>query len=276
LIALARPTAAVGPMLGRPAGPARTTPGRLARPPVPPIRLPTRRPADRARPVHPIATAARQDGRVGRLVVIEGLDGAGKRTLADALVAALRHAGASVAQVAFPRYDTDIHAELVRDALHGRLGDLSESVHGMAVLYALDRRAAKDELHALMAAHDVVLADRYVASNAAYGAARRHENADGPFVGWVRALEIDRFGLPTPHAQLLLRVPVDLAAERTDRRADADAARAKDRFESDAGLQARCAALYDQLAAAHWLSPWHVVDGTVTVDAAVLAKTLLR
>jgi dTMP kinase len=213
---------------------------------------------------------------VGRLVVIEGLDGAGKRTLADALVAALRADGASVAGLAFPRYDVDVHAELVRDALHGRLGDLGDSVHGMAVLFALDRRAAQAEMTDLLAEHDVLLADRYVASNAAYGAARLHQGADGEFVEWVRQLEIERFGMLVPHAHLLLRVPVDVAASRAEHRERTQADRARDAFESDGGLQARCARVYDELAAANWLSPWHVLDGTSTQDAAVLAKTLLR
>jgi dTMP kinase len=61
---------------------------------------------------------------VGSLVVIEGLDGAGKRTFADALSGALAQAGATVGQLAFPRYGVDVHADLVRDALHGDLGDL--------------------------------------------------------------------------------------------------------------------------------------------------------
>jgi dTMP kinase len=213
---------------------------------------------------------------VGRLVVIEGLDGAGKRTLADALVAALRAAGASVARMAFPRYDTDVHADLVRDALHGRLGGLGDSVHGMAVLYALDRWDARDELRGLLAGHDVVLADRYVASNAAYGAARLHQDATGEFVEWVRALEMDRFGLPVPHAHLLLRVPVGVAADRAERRERTDADRTRDRFEADAGLQARCALVYDGLADEGWLAPWHVLDGTTAQDMAVLVKTLSR
>jgi dTMP kinase len=34
--------------------------------------------------------------------------------------------------------------------------------------------------------------------------------------------------------------------------------------------------LYDELAARDWLAPWHVVDGTLPQDMAVLAKTLLR
>jgi dTMP kinase len=148
---------------------------------------------------------------VGRLIVIEGLDGAGKRTLTDRLTAALTAQGARVARLAFPRYDADVHAELVRDALYGRLGDLSDSVHGMALLFALDRRAAVPELRAALREHDVLLVDRYVASNAAYGAARLHQDAGGGFVDWVRALEIDRFGLPVPDRQLLLAVPPAVA-----------------------------------------------------------------
>ncbi|MGH3780280.1 MAG: dTMP kinase [Pseudonocardiaceae bacterium] len=201
---------------------------------------------------------------MGRLVVIEGLDGAGKRTLADGLVAALVARGASVARMAFPRYDLDVHAELARDALYGRLGDLAGSVHGMAVLFALDRRDAAEQLRALRRGHDVVLLDRYVASNAAYGAARLCEDAQGPFVEWLRGLEVDRFGVPVPDLQLLLRVPISVAAARADHRAEGDSARAKDLYETDRGLQARCAAVYDGLAASGWLAPWSVLDGATT------------
>jgi dTMP kinase len=56
-------------------------------------------------------------------------------------------------------------------------------------------------------------------------------------------------------------VPVTVAGARADGRAEADSARAKDLYETDAGLQARCAAVYDGLAAAGWLAPWSVIDG---------------
>ncbi len=207
---------------------------------------------------------------MGRLVVIEGLDGAGKSTLADALAAALP---GRVARLAFPRYEQDVHAALVRDALHGRMGDLFDSVHGMSVLFALDRRDAAPALRALLAEHDTVLVDRYVASAAAYGAARRREDAAGEFVEWVRELEIDRFGIPVPDHQLYLRVPQTVAAQRAEHR-ERTAARHRDGFETDAGLQARTGAVYAGLAAASWLSPWTVVDGTRTPDAAALAARL--
>lgn len=194
-------------------------------------------------------------------MVVEGLDGSGKRTLTAALTAALQGRGARVASLAFPRYGDSVEADLVADALQGRAGDLGASVHGMAALFALDRAGAVEELTVLLAGHDVVLADRYTASNAAFGAARLHEDADGEFVEWVRGLEFDRLGLPVPALQLLLRVPVELAASRARQRAAADHTRARDAFERDAGLQERTAVVYEELAARAWGSPWQVVDG---------------
>jgi len=208
---------------------------------------------------------------VGRLVVIEGLDGAGKRTLAGRLAAAV---GGRLAQFAFPRYTEDVHAELVRDALYGRMGDLAASVHAMAVLFALDRRAAAPALLAALAEHDVVLVDRYVASNAAYGAARLHEDAAGAFVPWVHALEIERFGIPLPDHQLYLAVPLEVAAARAAHRERTETDRVRDAYESDDGLQERTGAVYAQLAAMGWLSPWTVLDGAPDVQA--LAARIVR
>lgn len=213
---------------------------------------------------------------MGRLVVVEGLDGAGKRTLTNALTSALHDKGATVGTLAFPRYDADIHAQLVRDALHGGLGDLADSVHGMAVLYALDRLGARDTILTGLTQHDVLLVDRYIASNAAYGAARLRQGADGEFVRWLAELEIGRFDLPVPDLHLLLRVPVDVAAERAARREAADPGRQRDRFESDSDLQVRCGIVYDQLAAKGWLAPWEVLDGASGADAGQLAVRLLE
>jgi dTMP kinase len=212
---------------------------------------------------------------VGRLVVIEGLDGAGKRTLADRLEKALLDRDAAIGRIAFPRYGRSRAADLVRDALYERAGDLSTSVYGMAALYALDRHGAFDELTAALAEHDVVLLDRYVASNAAYGAARLGQDGGGAFVEWVRRLEVERHGMPVPDVQLLLRVPNEVAAGRARQRAVEEAGRGRDVFESDAELQARVAAVYDDLAARRWLAPWRVLAGATPVDCADLAGELL-
>lgn len=212
---------------------------------------------------------------MGRLIVIEGLDGAGKATVAGRLSAALERRGAAVARLGFPRYDDDVHAELARDALYGRAGDLADSVHGMALLFALDRRAASDAVRAALAANDVLLVDRYIASNAAYGAARLHQDAAGGFVEWVRATEVDRFGVAQPDHQLLLAVPEGVAADRAAHRERTEPGRDRDAFESDGGLQRRTAAVYAQLAALSWLSPWTVLDGVGGPDVDELAGALL-
>jgi dTMP kinase len=211
---------------------------------------------------------------VGRLVAIEGLDGAGKRTLVAALAGALTARGRTVAQLAFPRYDSDVYGPLVADALHGRLGDLADSVYGMAVLFALDRRAAAGQVRAALASADVLLVDRYVASNAAYGAARLGQDAHGQFVAWVRSLELERFAIPAPDLQLLLRVPREVAAARAAARESLDAARIRDSYEADDGLQRRCGEVYDQLAAACWLSPWQVLDGVAELPLTDLVDEL--
>ncbi|MCP2333717.1 dTMP kinase [Actinoalloteichus cyanogriseus DSM 43889] len=208
------------------------------------------------------------------MIGIEGIDGAGKRTLFGKLSTALTERGLSVRGRAFPRYGVDVHADLVRDALHGDLGPVSDSPHAMGLLYALDRRDAAEGLRADLERYDVVLLDRYVASNAAYGAARLRQDADGDFVRWVHDLEISRFRLPVPDAHLLLSVTPTVAASRVTRREATEVGRERDIYESDADLQARCAALYEQLARRGWLAPWTVVDAVSTVDTNRLVDEL--
>lgn len=205
----------------------------------------------------------------GLLIVIEGVDGAGKRTLGAGLRAALESGGRSVAALSFPRYTHSVPADLAAEALHGQAGDLASSVYAMAVLFALDRAGARDEIAHLRSAYDVVICDRYVASNAAYSAARLHQDASGEVVDWVRRLEYDRLRLPAPDWQLLLNVPAELAGQRTRHREDNDAARTRDVYERDGALQRRTGQVYEQLATIVFGGPWQIVG--VDADPAALA-----
>lgn len=197
------------------------------------------------------------------LIVIEGLDGAGKRTLTQGLQTAFAAQGRTVTTLAFPRYGQSVTADLAAEALHGGHGDLAESVYAMAVLFALDRAGAKDQLAALRTRYDAVILDRYVASNAAYSAARLHQDAGGEMVAWVGELEYGRLGLPEPDHQILLAVPVELAAQRARHRESSEADRARDVYERDDGLQQRTGAVYAGLAAANWHGSWTAVGPDV-------------
>lgn len=201
------------------------------------------------------------------LIAIEGIDGAGKRTLTEGLRKAFETDGKSVAELAFPRYGRSVHADLVAEALHGRHGDLLDSVYAMAVLFALDRAEASKDIARLVKDHDVLIIDRYVASNAAYAAGRLHEQVVGEVVRWVQILEYERFRLPRPDWQVLLDVPTKLAAQRAMERAQKDIGRSRDAYEVDSELQARVGATYTTLAATNWCGRWKVVDADIDVSA---------
>ena len=206
------------------------------------------------------------------LIAIEGVDGAGKRTLAQGLTTAWQGAGKSVATLAFPRYGQSVPADMAAEALHGQHGDLASSVYAMALLFALDRAGAATQIRELCGDHDVVILDRYVASNAAYSAARLHQGADGEVVDWIHQIEYRRLQLPPPDWQVLLGVSAELAGQRARDRARQDASRSRDAYERDNELQQRTGAAYAGLAAAGWGGRWLVVDADV--DPGQLAARL--
>jgi dTMP kinase len=206
------------------------------------------------------------------LIAIEGVDGAGKRTLTQGLCTAFEAAGRSVATLAFPRYGQSVAADVAAEALHGQHGDLASSVYAMAMLFALDRAGAAAQIRELCGGHDVVILDRYVASNAAYSAARLHQDAGGEVVDWVHQIEYQRLELPAPDWQVLLGVSAELASRRARDRARQDASRSRDAYERDNELQQRTGAAYAGLAAAGWGGRWLVVDADV--DPGQLAARL--
>jgi dTMP kinase len=210
----------------------------------------------------------------GLLIAIEGVDGAGKRTLCDGLRAAFEDSHRSVAGLSFPRYHHSVAADLAAEALHGEHGDLASSVYAMAVLFALDRAGARDEIRHLRGAYDVLILDRYVASNAAYSAARLHQDATGEAVEWVRRLEFERLRMPTADWQVLLDVPAELAADRARHRENDHPERTRDVYERDDELQRRTGEVYSGLAAEGFGGPWRIAKPDV--DPAALAEFLSR
>lgn len=184
------------------------------------------------------------------LVSIEGIDGAGKNTLVNRLRTELDR---EFPVLSFPRYADSIHAQLAQEALYGRMGDMTDSAYAMATLFALDRHGVREQLAAAAAQPDILLLDRYVASNAAYSAARLGDDA---VMDWVYNLEFGKLSLPKPRLQVFLDTAVEVAADRAEQRAAADATRERDRYERDADLQANTAAAYRRLAEREWAGQW--------------------
>ncbi len=196
------------------------------------------------------------------IIAVEGIDGAGKHTLVTAVKDAI---GADT--LAFPRYEDSIHAQLAQDALHGRMGDLTDSAFAMATLFALDRREALPLLDDYLNTPErIIILDRYVASNAAYTTARTGDDAAA---GWVYDLEFGRFGLPKPDLQVLVDTAPDVARQRAVKREAEDSDRTRDRYERNAALQAATFQAYRDLAEASWASRWVVTSKADVIIQAV-------
>jgi dTMP kinase len=184
----------------------------------------------------------------GKLIAVEGIDGSGKRTQVDLLTNALRARGHSVYSTGFPQYDSWF-GKMVGQFLNGELGPL-ESVdpHFTALLYAGDRFEAKPKLESALNNGQIVLADRYIASNLAHQTARVAAAKRSAFLDWIEHLEYGIYNLPRESLVLYLRVPAPEAQKlvaqksaRTYTSAQKDLQEASLRHLEDA------AAMYDSL-----------------------------
>jgi dTMP kinase len=174
----------------------------------------------------------------GKLITIEGIDGAGKTTLAQSLLAALRERGLEATLLREPggvRAAERIR-ELVQDP-QARIGDRAE-----ALLYAAARAQLVEEaLRPLLDDGRLVLLDRFVDSSLAYQGGGRRLGVEA-----VRAINEFGTGGLVPDRTLLLQITTQAGRARSDGRAEP-----LDRLERQPDdFFDRVAGAYAQLAAA--------------------------
>ena len=174
----------------------------------------------------------------GRLITIEGLDGAGKTTLAAGLEAALRERGIDVRLLREP--GGVALAEELRDIVKDPARHIAPRTE--ALLYATARAQLVDELlEPLLAAGTWVLLDRFVDSSLAYQGAGRALGVEA-----IRALNAFATGGLQADRTLLLRLDPAAGRARAQQRL-----LPTDRLEAEGeAFFAAIAAAYDELAAA--------------------------
>lgn len=169
----------------------------------------------------------------GRLITIEGLDGAGKTTLAVALGDALRARGVDAELLREPGgvRVAELIRELVKDP-ELRIGARSE-----ALLYAAARAQLVDEaLEPLLARGAIVLLDRFVDSSLAYQGAGRE-------LGVERIREVNEFatGGLAPDLTLLLIVEPSVGRDRSSERSPSRTGSSASPTSSSSGSRTRIA-----------------------------------
>ena len=150
------------------------------------------------------------------LVVLEGLDGAGKSTQVKKLRIYLESLFGSLEYVHFPRYDAPVYGDLISRFLRGDFGS-NESVHPQLVapLFAEDRHGAAPQMRKTLAAGGHILLDRYVYSNIAYQCAKLTDPVEAEKLrDWVFNTEYGDFELPKPDLNIFLDVPISFVESK--------------------------------------------------------------
>ena len=145
------------------------------------------------------------------LIVLEGLDGAGKSTQVRKLRKYLEGIAPSLEYIHFPRYDAPVYGELISRFLRGDFGS-NETVHPqlVALLFAEDRHNAAPVIRETLRNGGVVLLDRYVYSNIAYQCAKLGSFEESERLReWIINTEYGTFDLPRPDLNIFLDVPID-------------------------------------------------------------------
>ena len=131
--------------------------------------------------------------RGGKLIAVEGIDQAGKRTQANLLAAKLKRIHIPVSVWNFPDYTTPLGKQL-RAYLRG---SVHLDLHAVHLLYAANRWEVAGKLTGRIERGGVVIVNRYTPSNLAYGVAH------GLPRSWLGTLET---GLPKPDVVVVLDV----------------------------------------------------------------------
>ena len=169
------------------------------------------------------------------IITIEGVDRSGKSTQAAMLTEWMRSRGYETRLFTFPDYSTPAGRLISGHLKSGRVDP--ETLHA---LMAENRRERLGDIRRVMSEAHVLVMDRYVESNMAYGL------ANGLSREWLAGLDKD---MPKSDAVILLDID---AAKSFGRREDGDS------FESDHSFMERVAEVYRQEAQK---GGWFIVSG---------------
>jgi dTMP kinase len=173
----------------------------------------------------------------GRIVVIEGMDKAGKTTQSRVLVSALRNKGKLCASIDFPDYSTPIGRE-IKSFLDGKRDYPDET---KLMLLSANRWERKETIDRMLLNGTILVMNRYYHSNLAYGVSKNLE------LDWLMTL--DR-GLPKEDLCIVLEIRPTISESRSQH--------AGDLFENDKDLLKNVYKNYRKLAK---LFNWKIING---------------
>lgn len=208
---------------------------------------------------------------MGKLIAVEGLDGAGKKTQSDKLLEYLKSHGKKVREVEFPDYASR-SSTLVRMYLGGELGKTPDSTNAYAAstFFACDRYVSyvTGWRDFLAESDSFVIANRYTTANAYHQLAKLPRGEWDDFLSWLWDFEFSKLALPEPDCVVCLSVPPEFSLRNVEKRC-AEKNIKKDIHEADGEYLKRC---YDAAEYAAEKLGWHMIrcvenEAMLPVDA---------
>ncbi len=184
---------------------------------------------------------------MGRLIVIEGLDGSGKGTQAALLLKRLRESGKDVFEIDLPNY-ADNSSALVKMYLAGEMGNRPGDVNAFAAstFFAVDRYASFKKFWSKeYESGKIIVANRYTTSNACHQMTKLEKKGWDSFLSWLFDFEYVKLGIPEPDCVVFLDMPVETSQKLLEKRYNNDESK-KDVHERDIDYLNHCrdAAIY--------------------------------
>ena len=212
---------------------------------------------------------------MGKLIVLEGLDGSGKSTQFEKLDKLLTEKAVPHKAISFPDYDQP-SSSLVKMYLAGDIGKNADSVNAFAAssFYAVDRYASyKKFWEKDYCGGKLILAARYVTSNCIYQMTKLPKDRWDAYIDWLCHYEYDLLELPRPDKVIFLDMPVEVSQKLLSHRYNGNDNK-KDIHEANVEFLNKCreAAMFS----AEKLG-WEIIpcsDGAVPLDIEIINKKL--
>lgn len=147
----------------------------------------------------------------GLLISFEGLDGSGKTVTSLTVQEMLEQRGHTVKYISFPQYDSSFFGPILKQVLN-RPDAVNVDPKLLTFLFAGDRFESRDKIVNWLEQGFIVVANRYVTSNIAYGMAKS-QNQSG-FKEFNEKLEYELCSMPQPDYVVYLDTPLDIIKAR--------------------------------------------------------------
>lgn len=147
----------------------------------------------------------------GKLIVIDGTDGSGKKTQIGLLARRLKKEGYKVKLLDFPEYYKNFFGKFLGHCLTEQYYNWV-NIHPKiaSIAYAADRFESSDKIKRWLKDGYIILSNRYVSANQIHqGGKISNTKKREEFLKWLETMEYKVFKIPKPAVTIYLSLPIE-------------------------------------------------------------------